>query len=263
MSKEPNRNDRRLYYEVHGTNGPFLLLVHGLLSSRGQWIPNLKALSEFCRPVVAELFGHGRSPSPKNPECYTPDSYIGEFERIRGELGAERWFVCGQSLGASLTLRYAVYHPERIPAQIFTNSRSALTDESFDEVMQMMSKRLEAEGRKVIDEFPLHPSMNRRMQPEIKEVLVKDAESIDVDGFSNTGLYTVARGSVRDILHRNRVPTLLIAGRFDKQFAPLLEIAEKTIPELELLVLDAGHAVNIDAPDRFNTAVKEFVSRFD
>ena len=72
-----------LYYEVRGTGGPFLLLVHGLLSSRSQWIPNVEALSKFCRPVMVELFGHGRSPTPEDPQLYSPDYYVLEFERIR------------------------------------------------------------------------------------------------------------------------------------------------------------------------------------
>ena len=39
--------------------------------------------------------------------------------------------VCGQSLGATLTLRYALDHPERVLAQVFTNSTSALADSDW------------------------------------------------------------------------------------------------------------------------------------
>ena len=34
----------RLHVDVHDGNGPYLLLVHGMLSSRVQWMPNLDAL---------------------------------------------------------------------------------------------------------------------------------------------------------------------------------------------------------------------------
>jgi len=33
------------YYEVREGKGPYVLLVHGFLSSRAQWLPNLDALS--------------------------------------------------------------------------------------------------------------------------------------------------------------------------------------------------------------------------
>ena len=62
----------RLYYEVHDGDGPHLLLVHGILCSRALWMPNLEALSTVARPVVVELFGHGRSPSPEDADAYTP-----------------------------------------------------------------------------------------------------------------------------------------------------------------------------------------------
>ncbi len=259
---EPNKSNPGLHYEVHGTSGPYILMVHGLLSSRAQWLPNLDALVEFSRPVVIELYGHGRSPAPKGPEHYAPDNYVSEFECIREELEIERWFICGQSLGAALTLRYAVCHPDRVVAQVFTNSMSALTTESYDKIMEEIVKQLEKDGRAVIDNFPLHPSKNRRLKPEIKDVLVSDAGLIGIRGFSHTGLYTVTASSVRDLIGNNRVPVLLIAGRFDKQFAPFIEPAAKLIPNLETVILDAGHAVNLDAPEEFNNALKIFFSRF-
>ena len=251
----------KLYYEVRGSGGPFLLLVHGLLSSRTQWMANVEALSKFCRPVIVELFGHGRSPTPEDPRFYAPDYYVLEFERIRNELNAGHWFVCGQSLGASLTLRYGLKHPEHIVAQVFTNSRSAFSDESWDGVMKVLQERLAKEGRSVIDNFPLHPSRSKRLAPDIKRAMVKDVDLINVEGFGNTLIYTLAQCSVRNMLKKNRVPTLMIVGRHDKTFAPFLDIAKEIMPDLEVRVLDGGHAVNIDAAPEFNTAVQDFISR--
>lgn len=254
-------SDARLYHEVHGSRGPFLLLVHGILSSRAQWAPNLEALSAFCRPVVVELFGHGRSPSPDDPAAYSLDSYAREFERIRASLGIERWFVCGQSMGAMLTFSYVLAHPDRVPAHVFTNSRSALSEPTTRKLARFLAERLKKEGRKIIDEFPLHPSRNNHLKPEIKKLLVEEAERIDPLGFANTVLYTSARGSVRDRLKGNQVPTLLVVGRFDRQFEPLVDVARQHLPHLEILVLDGGHAVNLDAPEEFNRAVQEFMAR--
>jgi hypothetical protein len=57
----------QLYYDVHAGTGPYMLLVHGFLSSRSQWRLNLAALAGVVRPVVVELWGHGRSPAPTDP----------------------------------------------------------------------------------------------------------------------------------------------------------------------------------------------------
>jgi len=251
-----------LYYEVHGTQGPYLLLVHGILSSRVQWMPNLEALTATCRPVIVELLGHGRSPAPDDPERYAPDRYVLEFENIREKLGIDRWFVCGQSLGASLTLRYGLSYPEHIIAQVFTNSRSALAENLPEEMMKKVAKRLEEGGRKVLEEFPLHPSRNRRLNFKIKKALIDDLNLINLQGLSYNLQYLVTRCSVHKMIHENRVPTLLIVGKFDKQFAPLVSFAEKTMPNLKIVVCEGGHAVNIDAAKQFNEAVRDFMSLF-
>lgn len=251
-----------LYYELHGTQGPYLLMVHGLMSSRAQWIPNLKALTEFCRPVIVELFGHGRSPSPKNPEAYSPENYVRDFETIRREVGLENWFVCGQSLGAALTLRYSLLHPGKITAQIFTNSRSALSDAGENENTERLVRSMLEGGRGSLDRFPLNPSRSRFLDPEIKKALVEDIDLIDMEGFANNLIHLIPRCSVRNLLREITVPTLLVAGRFDERFSPLVPIAMENIPALEFVELDGGHAVNIDAADRFNEALRAFVLHY-
>jgi 2-succinyl-6-hydroxy-2,4-cyclohexadiene-1-carboxylate synthase len=99
----------------------------GPTSSRAQWRPNLAALKQHVRPVIVELWGHGRSPVPGNPAAYRVTSHIDAFEAVRRELGVDRWLVCGQSFGAGLTIRYAHSHPAHVIGQIFTNSVSALS----------------------------------------------------------------------------------------------------------------------------------------
>ena len=82
------KSEPLLYFDVHDGQGPHLLLVHGFLSSRAHWLLNLDALSTFCRPVVVELLGHARSPTPEDPAPYAPVAYVAEFEAIRETIGA-------------------------------------------------------------------------------------------------------------------------------------------------------------------------------
>ena len=80
-----------LNFHVHGDRAkPHLLMVHGMLSSRAQWAPNVEALSEVCAPVVIELLGHGRSPAPTEPQAYTVEAYVRRFDALRDHLGLPR-----------------------------------------------------------------------------------------------------------------------------------------------------------------------------
>jgi pimeloyl-ACP methyl ester carboxylesterase len=240
-----------------------MLMVHGLLSSRAQWLANLEAMCEFSRPVVVELLGHGRSPSPEEPTCYRPDAYVEQFQLVREALGAERWLVCGQSLGAALTLRYVLDHPERVLAHVFTNSMSALAAPAWRDMvrplMQAQADRLARDGRKVIENHPLNPSRGSRLPPAVREALAEDCRLHDPLGVALTGLYTVPDSSVRERVSRSVVSSLLVVGEREKRFCEYREFAEANMPHLTVVGFDAGHAVNAEVADDFNRAVSEFL----
>jgi len=217
------------------------------------------------RPVVVELWGHGRSPTPEDASAYHPDAYVTAFETLREQLGAPRWLVCGQSLGATLTLRYALEHPERLLAQVFTNSTSALADADWVAGVRsggaQQADAIERGGRGMLEKIPMHPLHARRLPPEVQEALVADAALLDPKGVAHTIRYTVPESPIRERVKENRVATLLVCGERDARFEAQRRFAERHLPHLEVVSIDAGHAVNIEAADAFDAAVTEFVAR--
>ncbi len=252
-----------LHVEVHPGAGPPVLLVHGICSSRAQWRPNLAALAAVATPVVVELLGHGRSESPDDPAEYTVESYIARFEAIREALGVERWAICGQSFGAGLTLNYALTHPDRITAQIFTNSASGIGPRR-DAVAGGPAGRIagfEARGRSVLEAMAFYPRRTGRLAPEIEDELVRDAELISLGGMARTFAVTIPGLSVADRLGQITTPALLVNGRREKSFQPLRDAAASAIPGLEVVDLEGGHPINLDRADEFNAAVRDFLGR--
>ncbi len=251
------------YFEVHGDRGPYLLLIHGMLSGRSQWLLNLPALALVCRPVVVELWGHGRSPAPDDPARYSYPSYLDSFERIRKELGIDRWFVCGQSFGATLTIRYAIQYPEKTSGQIFTNSASALVATPRQESSANLHKQMQAitaGGLQLIEQMRIHPSHARNLPEEAKKALLADAALIKPRAIAMIFRY-ISESSVVDLLPQNRVPSLLVCGSREKSFTAGRIVAEKNMPHLDVVMLEAGHAVNIQQADLFNKAVIDFIER--
>lgn len=255
----------KIHREIHRGDGPFLLLVHGMLSGRSLWAPNLAALARVSRPVVVELWGHGRSPSPEDPAPYHPDGYVRAFEQLRAEVGAERWLVCGQSFGAALTLRYALDCPGRVIAHVFTNSASALADDEWVARMRSASpalaEQIERGGRAALEHLPMHPRHARRIPAEYRDALLADAALLDPAAIARTLRHGVPESSMRGRLGENRVPTLLVCGEHERRFQPLREVAAREMPGLEVVRADGGHAVNLEAAATFDHAVTEFVRR--
>ena len=252
-------------WRVHDGSGPHLLLVHGFLSSRAQWLLNLEALAEGCTPVTVELFGHHDSPSPEDPDCYQPDYYVRAFEAIREALGVERWFLLGYSMGAGLSLRYAFDHPDRVYGHLFTNSTSGLADvERQAELAASAEKsanRIREGGQAAMLRIPVHPKHGWRLPKAVHEALVADAEGHDPAGVANTIGITIPSISERRRLSENTRPACLIWGTKEKRFAEMAEFAVRNMPLLQPEKLDAGHGMNMEDADGFNRAVLDFLDR--
>lgn len=250
----------RLNYVAHEGTGPGLLLVHGFLSSAGQWVANIEGLKTFSTPVVVDLWGHGRSPSPADPALYTIEAYIDQFEQIRAELGFDEWALCGASFGAGLTLQYAFTHPERVVRQVFTNSMSGLSraaDKPHERVAR--AEAIETGGREKLADMPFHPRFAKRLSPDVIAALGEDAERLNPIGVSRTIGITAGTLSAAARLGETRVPTLLVNGTWEKAFQPVRDWAVAALPSLQVVDLEGGHSINAELPDAFNAALKAFL----
>ncbi len=246
---------------VPGT-GPVMFLVHGMLSSHRHWAPNLAAFARHVRPVVFDLWGHGDAPAPLDDDAYHVHALLDQFERVRIALGADKVLLCGQSFGASLTLRYSIEHPERVIAQVFTNSVSALsTPERFGTAEERTKRAaaIESRGREMIREMPIHPRRARRLPDAIRDELVEAADAVDPRALARLIAITGPQLSVREDMHRIACPTLLVNGVHEKAFQPLRDDAARGIPGCQVADVDAGHAVNLENPEAFDAAVEQFL----
>jgi pimeloyl-ACP methyl ester carboxylesterase len=106
-------DDLQMYYEVHGSGGTPLLLLHGGLFDLdlqfGQLIPTLSA----TRQVIATDFqGHGRTNDVDRP-LRSADLATDVVGLLR-HLGIEQVDVFGFSVGGAVALHLAVGHPELV-----------------------------------------------------------------------------------------------------------------------------------------------------
>ncbi|MDG1133455.1 MAG: alpha/beta fold hydrolase [Pseudomonadales bacterium] len=253
----------QLAYKVHPGDGPFLLLLHGFISSSAQWLDNLQALGKVCRPVTVDLWGHGDSPAPEDLHYYSPAAYGRQFNAIREALGAQKWFVCGYSLGAGLTIRYTYDYADHVIGHIFTNSNSALADEAQIREWQTTalkgSENIRQGGLAAIEKIPVHPRRARTLPTHIYNALMKDAAKFSPTGVANTLLGTNPNTCIRDIASLNPRPVLLCAGDKERRFRTNKLWAVENMANLTCVSFDAGHGVNMEAAGGFNMAVTQFI----
>ena len=265
MNKKQSNPLLSLNFAEHGGTGPHLLLVHGFLSSSAQWNLNLPALKKFCRPITVDLWGHGQSPAPEAPSHYSPSSYALEFEKIRKALGAENWFVCGYSLGASLSIRYAIDFSRSILGHAFTNSTSAFTDYSNNEVwlasIAENAAKISAGGLEAIEKIPVHPKRARNIPKSIHNELMRASKNLNPTAIANTYIETLISANIMGVVKNNVRPALMLWGTKDFRFHKLAELEKNNRPLLKIVKLDTGHGVNMEKADDFDKGLGDFIQK--
>lgn len=244
-----------LNFATHGNaDKPAVMLLHGFMSCNAQWMLNIDALAEHFYLVTVELWGHGDSPTPQDESFYTIECYIEQFETIRTQLGISNWAVIGQSYGAGVILRYANQHQDVCRAVIATNSRSAFSTVLGSEEAQ----RRAFPDRPNLRRLPYHPIHARRFPEDVKAALVEKADAMSPDAV-RLGGNLGATLNCRELVKTFPLPLLIVNGKFEKSFQTDLSSLKSEAPHLNIVDLDGGHSVNIEAAQGFNTAALTFL----
>lgn len=105
----------RIYVEQCGhPQGLPVVVLHG--GPGGGCSPAMRRYFDpsVYRIVLFDQRGCGRSRPHAHVEANTTWHLVADLERIRSELGIDRWVVFGGSWGATLGLVYAETHPDRV-----------------------------------------------------------------------------------------------------------------------------------------------------
>jgi pimeloyl-ACP methyl ester carboxylesterase len=103
-------NGLDMYYEVHGTGQP-LVLLHGAFSAIGTSFGNvLPSLAETRRVIAVEQQAHGRTADIDRP--LTIEQMADDTAALLQHLGIEQADIFGYSMGAGVGLQMAIRHAE-------------------------------------------------------------------------------------------------------------------------------------------------------
>jgi pimeloyl-ACP methyl ester carboxylesterase len=241
--------------------GPPLVLVHGAVADTRYWRRELDELSDEFTVVAWDAPGCGRSFDP--PEDYGLDGYADCLAAFIEALGLERPHLLGLSFGSGLALELFRRH-RALPRSLVLTSAYAgwlgsLGREVAEERRRWGLSAADMPREEYVRDFNetlFVSSVPADIVDEMTEI-VKELHPAGLRAMSNA----FADADLRDVLPEIDVPTLLIYGDLDQRSpVPVGEDLHARIPGSRLVVIPGvGHALNMEAPERFEDEVRSFL----
>ncbi|MBI4565004.1 MAG: alpha/beta hydrolase [Planctomycetes bacterium] len=243
-----------------GSAGRPLLLIHGWGASAAMWRLLGPEMVPRARCLAPDLPGWGDSDKPAAP--YTIEWYADWAADLLRSKYASAAAVAGHSMGAAIALALALRHPERVSRLVLVSPVVRGSD-AFARETRLLAL----------------PGLRQLAYPctKSKRALRFLTRNFRSDGkMDPSDLLLVARGTYASLsrslvsllatdlvprLPEIRVPALVIAGGADRLVAPVQAELAGAIPGARVEVLPGvGHWVPLEAPERFNPLVRDFVS---
>lgn len=251
---------QQIAYRAAGSGPPLVLLHGGLVDSRA-WRREINAFSDEFHVVAWDAPGCGGSSDTR------PDATLGDYadcvaELIDAlELGPAH--ILGHSFGGGLALAVYQRHSRLVRSMILVSAYAGWAGSLSPAEVAQRRQRAERDAgrptREWVDDFlaTLFDDATPRHLVEQTRRIMLDTRPEGMLAMLNA----FAEADLTDVLGEVAVPTLLLYGDKDQRTPQrVAESLDASIPTSRLVfVAEAGHDVNVEAPDVFDTEVRSFL----
>jgi pimeloyl-ACP methyl ester carboxylesterase len=105
-------NGLKLYYEVHGSGDPVVLLHGAYMTIPGNWTGWIGELSKTRKVIAVEMQGHGRTADIKRDLTF--ENLADDVAALLDHLKIPSADLIGFSMGGGVSLECAIRHPEKV-----------------------------------------------------------------------------------------------------------------------------------------------------
>lgn len=257
------------YYERRGS-GPAIVFVHAAILDSHQWEPQVDVLSEAYTTVTYDVRGHGHT-GGSAVNRYSIELFADDLAALLDELDLEKPVLCAHSTGGCIAQVYAARHPEKLSGLVLASTytpeiitrgewlqRSVLMRATIPPVRLLGYERVEKAMVWLQERFQ---GADVSGDYEAIQALRKQGPTMTSAEFAKVIRAIVAFAESEVDFSAITVPTLVLFGENDVDFvrrhAVVLggELPDATVREIP----GAGHGSNLDNPDFFTDAVREFV----
>ncbi len=251
-----------LAYDERG-HGPAIVFLHGHPFSRAMWSSQLAALGDEFRVVAPDLPGYGQSPAVA--ETLSMRAIADVVVELLDALAIERATVVGLSMGGLVAMELGLGYPERVDGLVLAATTAAPVTIEEVERRRAAAAGIERNGMlgHTVEMLPrlFGPAASR--DPGLTVPIVTTMLRTDPAGPAAALRGRAERPDYATLLGALRPPARVIAG--DPAADSTKEITDQLVaalPAPEVLILPGvGHFPNLEAPERFDEALRAFARR--
>ncbi|MBW2092643.1 MAG: alpha/beta hydrolase [Deltaproteobacteria bacterium] len=257
-------------YELSG-EGDALVLIHGFSDNLTMWYNQVPVFSEKHKVLTCDVRGHGLTETPEGD--YSMDLFADDLYALMEALEIKKACVLGYSMGGRIGLEFALKYPEMTTGLVFANSGIIGPDiqPTPEQVAEMMERRqqmvdlIQTGDIEAIADAMAERSLSSGFRDKVPAVFERYKEvKLKNDPKHYLPLMqamTQAMANPPD-LTQLKCPALIIAGEHDSFMAvDVAKSMEKSIKDATVCILPTGHAAAVEAPEAFNRAVLDFMSK--
>src|SRR5215204_6431163 len=105
-------NGLKMYYEIHGSGEPVVLLHGAFMAISGDWNDWINELAKTRKVIAVEMQGHGRTADIKRDLSY--ENLAADVAGLLDYLKIPSADIMGYSLGGGVAIQCAIRHPEKV-----------------------------------------------------------------------------------------------------------------------------------------------------
>ena len=260
--------DTPLNHVDQGKGRPEIVFVHGFSCSLDNWGRQVETLSRNHRCVAVDLPGHGKSPRSAEATIEAMGRAVAATVRA---LDLRRAVLVGHSMGCRVISDAWTRMPERVAGLVYVDGSLIQGDSS--EVVKRNEARLSKEGPDAVFDALYKDFFIESSPKAVRDAVYAHRAQIDPDFHSRLFLDMVRYDTSRSesVLSTVIVPALVIQSTaLDNNFkrVPIAEGVEtawmqavrKRVRQVKFsTVKGVGHFTMMEAPDRTNELIAEFV----
>lgn len=245
-------------------SGLAVVFAHGHPFDHTMWDPQVGALSWKYRVITSDLRGYGASEVPES-DTITLETMATDIRALLDHLYIDRAVVAGLSMGGQVAMAFADLFPERLAGLVLAATFAEGETPEGVAARRAMAERFINEGTVL----PGGEMLPRLFAPESLKrdpVLALKVFTM-IANAPPAGVAAALRGRalrkdyIEPLTHVT-APALIVVGTEDKYVTR--ERAERlhaTIPGSRLEVFEGvGHMPNLEATERFNAVLHEFLA---